>query len=388
MAFADHYPLAHFQAACAAEKDPKIAPSVQDHRKNIFVPALRAHLLELRAVGRLQPTSGIKGRRIWQASAWNKFLAGEDPHQGLINWLGQFIHISAVMDAAKGRMMDQPRYTDGDMTAEAISGNWHKLCEALDTGNTNRLYWRLDSLFDSKTGTRCELQIKNWKAQIMVLNAKYDLVPIKNAPAVPLVTAEFDMPTGAMLLTDTLRIKGFSKGIEFNDDDEYGKYELGNDLSEARRISGHAEEHGFGFTQTTNTCVVVHRHPTSGRIIVSARWNPSERGEDKDGDAAAPGWEKVGTFSCDIWRVTAIDKQTAVARMIDGGCEAHRAETALDTYLASNDAYAENIVRLDVQPGRWRIHSGPDFTRRVKRDRFDIPKGIRPWLLLEPVPAG
>src|SRR3546814_6122879 len=51
----------------------------------------------------------------------------------------------------------------------------------------------------------------------------------------------------------------------------------------------HAEQHDIAYTQTENTCVVIHRHPENGCIIVSARWNAEEVHEDADGDAAAPG---------------------------------------------------------------------------------------------------
>src|SRR3546814_12707295 len=99
---------------------------------------------------------------------------------------------------------------------------------------------------------------------------------------------------------------------------------------------------------SSDLCVVIHRHPENGCIIVSARWNAEEVHEDEDGDAAAPGWGKVGTFSCDVWRVLALDQQTAVKRMIAGGCSAGDADKILSDYLTSGDVFAENIVHLDA----------------------------------------
>src|SRR3546814_11249070 len=86
---------------------------------------------------------------------------------------------------------------------------------------------------------------------------------------------------------------------------------------------------------SSDLCVVIHRHPENGCIIVSARWNAEEVHEDEDGDAAAPGWGKVGTFSCDVWRVLALDQQTAVKRMIAGGCSAGDAAKNLSDYPPS-----------------------------------------------------
>src|SRR3546814_569081 len=131
-----------------------------------------------------------------------------------------------------------------------------------------------------------------------------DLAPIK------LVSAEFSVPTGRLLLTDALRVPGFREGISFDADQEYSALSLNSELGRTRRISAHAEQHDIAYTQTENTCVVIHRHPENGCIIVSARWNAEEVHEDEDGDAAAPGWGKVGTFSCDVWRVLALDQQT------------------------------------------------------------------------------
>src|SRR3546814_8021019 len=73
--------------------------------------------------------------------------------------------------------------------------------------------------------------------------------------------------------------------------------------------------------------------------------------------------------------------------MIAGGCSAGDADKILSDYLTSGDVYAVNIVHLDVEPGRWRIHSVPDFAKRIDRARFGIPEGIEPWLLLEPTSA-
>ena len=81
--------------------------------------------------------------------------------------------------------------------------------------------------------------------------------------------------------------------------------------------------------------------------------------------------------------VTAIDRQVLLELMAKGGCDAP--EKALDDHLASKDAYAENITRLQVKPGRWRVHFGPDFAKRADRSQMGIPEGPEPWLVLEPV---
>src|SRR3546814_5277444 len=88
-----------------------------------------------------------------------------------------------------------------------------------------------------------------------------------------------------------------------------------------------------------------------------------------------------------LFPYTTLFRSTAVKRMIAGGCSAGDADKILSDYLTSGDVYAENIVHLDVEPGRWRIHSGPDFAKRIDRARFGIPEGIEPWLLLEPTSA-
>ncbi|QAY80271.1 hypothetical protein [Sphingosinicella sp. BN140058] len=215
-------------------------------------------------------------------------------------------------------------------------------------------------------------------------NDRFHLEPAQDLETVPLVSADFDVPTGRLLLTDTLRVSGFSNGIEFDADRAYGALSLNHEAGCVARTKAHASEHGLGFAQTTNTYVVAHLHPTSGRIIVSECWT-SDGKEDADGDAAALGWKKIGTFSCDVWRVTAVDQATACALMTAGGNASARA--TLDAYLASDDTYAQNVLRLDVPAGPWRIHSGPDFAERVDRAAFDIPDHIMPWLVLEPVTA-
>src|SRR3546814_16753082 len=80
-----------------------------------------------------------------------------------------------------------------------------------------------------------------------------DLAPIK------LVSAEFSVPTGRLLLTDALRVPGFREGISFDADQEYSALSLNSELGRTRRISAHAEQHDIAYTQTANTCAVIHR---------------------------------------------------------------------------------------------------------------------------------
>jgi hypothetical protein len=393
MPFADFYALSAFadaveihirEKADEAEGATESARKKrQDHRKDVFEPALVAFLTMLRDEGRLGATGSVGGREIWQATAWNDFVAGQTFRSGLGQALTGYIHIKAVHSVSSKRIVGSFEKFGNLDTATLIERNWSALCNLMDVGTTDDLAWAISDLFDQQSGETCELHMTDWKAQLMTRDGYGNPFPACDLAPIELVSAEFDMPTGQLLLTDALRVPGFREGIQFDATLEYSAFSLNSELGRTRRITAHAEHHGIGYTQTGNTCVVAHRQPDTGRIIVSARWNDDEADEDADGDANAPGWEKIGNFSCDVWRVLALDKATAVALMRAGGCT-DASDTVLADYLASDDCYAKNVVSVDVQPGRWRIHSGPDFAKRVDRARFGIPNGIQPWLLLEP----
>ena len=75
-----------------------------------------------------------------------------------------------------------------------------------------------------------------------------------------------------------------------------------------------------------------------------------------------------------MWRITALDIVTA---------KKLTSNDAVETYLSNKKDYADNIVRVQVPKGRWTIHAGGNFHKRLPRHRFVLPKGIKVWCVLE-----
>lgn len=373
--------------------------------KDVFEVALTAHLEDLRAAGRLGATGGLKGREVWQATAWNALVAGAKPdheRKWLAGLIGRVLTTIFVrMDEGRhARRREAPLGHHVIPTRDQAKKAWEKLCSILDAGDSDDV-WRtlvIPDCQDQKTGDRCEIHFKGWAATLMRRTSDYGLEPAPDVGPVPLVAATFDVPTGDLLLTDYLRVDGMNEALDFGKD-EYGRvYDIGSEEGRARRSAAHAERHRMGYCQTTNTSVTAWRHPETGAIAIVDRWFGREEDE-VDGSTPVAGWEKVGDFSCDMWRVTAVDAQVAreltSAEAVDRylGLRDHEASTEGLTrqqinVLHHDVCYARNVVRVKVRPGRWTMRCGDDFARRMPRHRYGLPKGVKPWCVITPDAEG
>lgn len=385
--------VTHDQRRAARELDEADQARLKAHDATVFRPALLAHLQALRTEGRLKPTGGTKGRDIWMADAWNAFVAGEkdDYHT---TWL-----ISAI---AKGAFtmtfvrMDEDRRGPGHEpgvhvppSPDKVKEAWRKICQALDSGTSGTGIddWRLEAP-DANTGDRCEMTFQSWEGMLMRRNERYELEPARDVDAIPLVAVPVPVPTGQLLITDAIRIDAFNDAIDLGDA-EYREASLDSEKGCVRRTEIYAERFGVGFCQTTNTVINVRVSDADGSIAFFS-----------DDETVTPGWATIdGHFDCDVWSIMALDRWSAERLIKAGGDNA--APVTLDRLIAHGDpsdegdtaaamagfvsgAYAGNILRLDVRPGTWTLHSGHGFGERVDHAAFGLPADARPWAILQP----
>lgn len=236
--------------------------------------------------------------------------------------------------------------------------------------------WEIEGS-DARTGERCELRFAHWIPSLWRYDENHAAVIAQDVAAIPLVKVPISLPSGELLVTDTLRVPGFAEGTELGEE-EYSTYSLNSDQGCVARISAYAQRHDMGFKQTTNTVVSVWCNE-DGRLLICAA-NGDEEGVL---GLVRLGWENVGRVSCDVWRVTLIDHVNAVRCMGAGGVE--KPATVLSDYLANaQDVYSENVVRLKVVPGVWTLHSGHDFSIRFDREAAKVPPDVEVWCILVP----
>lgn len=386
------------RTAAAADAADKV---VWDAAKKTFNEKVEQHLVALRAEGRLAPTGGIRGRDVSYATAWNDFVAnrkGDYRTKWLFSAIGNMlVHFFVRMDDQRhSRKKNMPLGSHQPPSAEQAEAAWRAICDAMDVGTSGGKFigWGIECQ-DQKTGDRCELRFENWTAVLMRSNENYDMVPALDVGPIPLVAASFDVPTGDLLLTDYLRVEGMNEALDFGDEEYEGRFDLSSSEGRTNRSIEHAKRHDMGYAQTTNTSVVVWRNPGTGALAVVQKWFGREEDE-VDGVSPVPDWERVGDFSCDMWRVTAVDAQIARGLTKDGALDAHLALRGTPTpktkdlpvaeanALHHEHCYANNVVRLAVEPGRWTIHCGDDFHKRMPRHRFGLPKGVTAWCVLTP----
>ena len=373
MAFAKHYTRAEFAAGLGIAPDDRDAQKV--HVEEVFLAAFKTHLLELRAEGRLGTTGGVAGRDVWQATEWNDLVVTGRFSRWIAGFVGERLCHWAMVTAT-------PR-DDRPVTPEKVDSIWTSLCAVLDEGTTgfrmdlDMFDWRLDTIHDLASGDRCTLVFKDWKAQLMRRINK-GVEPAQDIGAIPLAEIEIDCPTGELILADAITA---SDGA-FHDAVDIGARAVTvasvNSTQGAINCSRIlAEESGFAQVVTGNTAVAVHRD--GDRVLVSERWPDEDlQLEDADGDVTVAGWSKVGAFCCDRWSVVVVDRQVAVAHLEKAGVA--MPADVLDAWIADEE---DEVVVMKVTPGRYRIHFGPDFSKRFDRMETGVPSGPEPWLLMD-----
>lgn len=368
-----------YKVAQAADKAARDA--LNAHEDEVFKPAMLKWLESLRAQGRLNIITGLAGRSARTPNAWNAFVAGtaEDYQiDNLLNTLKSFLIWSVItVDQERHKRKKAEGHIKGTVTPptqDMIDAAYAKLVNDVEQGNTDHSV-RFDDIQDGKTGDRLKIELVGWHATLMRMTPDYHYEQAFDAEVIGLQSVEIDLPTGELLLSDWIRVPGFKQATDLGFDD--ASLNINCTQGAVNTTKAHATRHNFAHVQTTNTSVIVHQDET-GRLMVSERWD--KRDEE---DATADGMKVVGDFSCDLWWATAIDKQVLLELMAQGGCEVP--QETLQEYLTSSDAYADNIVQLNVKPGRYRLHFGPKFAKMANRDDLGIPEGPEPWFVLEPI---
>jgi len=374
MGFADHYPLAIFEAGYRAGQAGRDGAS--EHMEEIFLPAVKTHLLRLRQEGRLGTAAGLAGRDVWAATDWNEMVVSGRFSRWLASFLTSHAFHGSHGDAERGSVFDPGSREPDVAPEERIRRAWERLCALLDAGTTDHAF-RLETQQDGITGDRCLLEFVDWKPALMRWTGS-GFEPAQDMGAIPLATIEIDCPSGELILTDAMTAGDdvFREAIDLGDR-RHTVASLNSDQGCVNYSTIVAAEYGFGAVATDNTMVAVHRQ--GDRLVVSERHADEDlRLDDEDGDVTVAGWDKVGTFCCDRWMVEIIDRQVAVDIMTRHGTQ--DASAALDAWIADED---DEVVVVKMTPGRYRISFGPGFSQRFDRSAAGIPNGPEPWLLME-----
>ena len=334
----------------------------------LLEPAIEAQIDALLSAGTLRPAAEFGAREIHFLEAWNALVAGNAD-------ISQRRHVLADFTEYAGAICMFAR--DHEHAATLLDRFFD---EGMSPTNADFI-WHAIEATDKITGQRGEIHFVEFQPSFWFFNKETGAF-VAAEPLAPLapISANFSAPNGELLFTDTVRLGAFNYSTDFEPAREYGELSLNSSMGCQARTTAHAAEHNFGFVQTTNTCVAVHRNDATGALLVTERWNDDLQ-VDAD-EIHIPGWTNLGGISCDIWRVTAIDRSVAASLIapadpIDGG-------TLLSDYLSSDDCYSRNIVPVAVEPGStWRITCGERFNEVIDRTALKLPEGLQVWALYE-----
>ncbi|MFZ3482161.1 hypothetical protein [Sphingomonas sp. 3-13AW] len=374
MGFADHYPLAAFEAGYRASILG--GPEVATHQEAVFFPAVEAHLLQLRGEGRLGMASGLAGRDVWSATAWNEMIAVGTFSPWLTSFLTEMALHGSHYNAEHGSLLSPENREAAISPHKRVEAAWKDLCTLMDTGTTENRF-RLETLEDGLTGERCQLAFDNWHAKLLRWNGSA-FEQAQDADAIPLATVEIDCPSGELVLCDAITVcDGAFHDIVDLGDRRYTTASLNSAQGALNYTTAVAADYGFAEIATSNTSVSVHQR---GDCLLVSEMFSHDCLEGTVAQAPDNRWVQRGGFTCDRWMTTIVDRQVAVALLTRSGVA--DAASSLDAWIGDE---MDEVVTLSVTPGRYRVHFGPTFSERFDRFSAGVPEGPEPWLFMERV---
>lgn len=368
--FRDHLDLAAFRTA--ANPNARDFAALHD----ILAPAVETQMTDLLAAGTLKPAADLGAREIRFIASWNALVADTAN-----NWRRRDVNSMLTDYAAAITIFAR----DAEHALLLLE---HLFDEGVSPTENDGI-WRSIEANDLTTGERGEIRIENFQPSFWVFDLTNEHGHRRAEPLAPLepVSAQFTAPSGELLFTDTLRLGHFSESIDFEPNREYGELSLNSATGRQAHTVAHAEDHNFGFVQTTNTCVAIHRNDTTGALLITERWNEDlqiDTSGNYTDEIHLTGWANLGGISCDIWRVTAIDRSVADA-LIDPA-DPVAGGKHLDDYLAGTASYSDNVVSVPVEAGStWRITCGERFDEVIDRATLGLPDGLQVWALYEQI---
>lgn len=367
----------------AREENAKDSEAITQHEKSNFEPKFMNFLESLRCSGKLSLIPGVKGRKINFATNWNLFiekgLESLDQYQKRdIGHTFKNLFITRIL-VDRGRKKDEPyNVRDGVVSPERALIMYNQLVLNIDSGSVDDIYSSQEE-YDFISGKRCKLAMDDWFISFVTFNMKLrDYEPILDIEDMQIETVEINVPSGRLMISDWFRIQGFNEATDRNYEEDI------NCATGAIACSKRYAASDIIHIQTTNTYVGIEENP-SGKLGIIESWTIES---ETTGKRFKVNSESKGQVSCDLWWITALDRDVLIAKLAEGGNP--DPEGALETYLASKDAYASNIVEVAVKPGRWRAHFGVKQASDkegflVKGKAFGFNNRPKFWAVLEPV---
>lgn len=337
--------------------------------------AFAEHLLALRDAGLIVPHAATPNRRMNDIVHWNGMFGQADG-----NWPDPDWAVRQTADRLSNSMvsvhliMASFAIKDGRDRLECIAD----AVSAIDSGNTSSILTHMECQ-DHVSGETLSLRMRNWCPELY-LRPEITMEDIRNRVRRPDVLAPdlepdalrsvvVDMPSGKGVITDWIRVDGFTDHVD--EGDIYrGASERENEAEAVR----YASEHGFTSVRTASTSIDV---VTDGRIHAVIRY-------DEDMTTIPQGFRRLGHLSFDLRQVSVIDEEAlrTILTRLDDDVDAVEARV--------KEGMTEETIRIRTLKGPHRVlHSGRGFIEDLLPEGHPLAKeGIMVVMILEPVEGG
>lgn len=342
--FADHFTVADAQALLGygQKEDGRGGGLILAHMAtalSLFMPALRTE-------GRLHPIPGCGGHELHFADAWNRIAAGgTDP--------GDFLAVSeeiGVRIAMEGIVL-----RDGNITPSAEAAH-AAICDYADRGR-----FSASAGSSAITDQSVYIRFEDWTG-VGTAHKKGHSEPLRDAQPIGHQSGEITFPTGRLLVSDWFRCRGFNEAI--------GDHEGASLNSDRGRVQStlHKLSRGLASFHLGNTCPGIYLR--DGALLIGENRAMAEH--DWDSDAEEPEEREIdghkGQVCTDLWAASIIDQKTLMDLLEQ---ELGSAEAAFDAYAEYRKSTYDQITEIQVEPGTYEVHFGPNHEEFARTFRHD-----------------
>lgn len=337
--------------------------------------AFAEHLVALRDAGLIMPHTATPNRRMNDIVHWNGMFGEADG-----TWPDPEWAVRAVAKRLSSVMVHVPLI----MASFAISNGRDRLESiadavlGIDSGSTRSIMTEMEAQ-DHVSGETLTLRIRDWNPVLflrphrtvedVMSGIRAVEVPAPDLEPTALRSVVIDMPSGRGVITDWIRVDGFTDHVD--DGDIYrGAAERENEAEAVR----YATEHGFVSARTASTSVEV---VTDGRIHAVVHY-------DEDATKLPAGFNVLGRLSFDLRQISVIDEEAlrTILKRLDDDADAVERRVV--------EGMSDDVVAIRTATGPHRVlYNGRGFIEDLLPDAHPLKiDGIMVVMIVEPIGKG
>lgn len=318
----------------------------------------------------LSPIRFSEGHPTTVSELWNKIIKQEKLTSYDINQVELIFY--KVLTIASMNFKKEPE------DDEFYKKRYSDLIEKFNSGTFSFHELENDSSKCPDCGQRLKLMLKDWEGAYGVYGKKEDgsidhrkLVLPESCLVEQNIKLNVNFPSGELIITDWVRVDGFTETVMYNGKDKYDDDKsLNTKIGRIFNTQHYAQEHNFINVSIGNTSPKVFQDMDT--LVIGYV------DENKDKSHASSHFKRVGDICTDLWAATIIDKETLIEILTKHHKNRETAQEVLNQYLQTDT----NHQLLYINPGQYTLEFNPDHRNFNQHSEIEPNNDIQKYLAI------